>query len=170
MFAQEGYVAIQHQAYIYSVTLQMLRERPQTVRLIAMLLRVLGLSIAVVSIEVDCCKAPNSTAVVCADKYVTGGGPQAAEKARILLKLMQFIGAVSGGKTVTQVGLNYLMCKGERAKASMCGSMRQHHSCDLQSCANADVWRVNIAVVKLPSNYIVLNVEVMSAMSSAQDD
>ena len=52
-------------------------------------------------------------AVSCADKYVTGGGPEAAEKARILLKLMQFIGAVSGGKTVTQVALNYLMCKGE---------------------------------------------------------
>ncbi|KAA6425383.1 MAG: hypothetical protein FRX49_04876 [Trebouxia sp. A1-2] len=46
------------------------------------------------------------------DKYVSGGGPKAAEKARILLKLMQFIGAVSGGKTVTQVALNYLMCKG----------------------------------------------------------
>ena len=48
----------------------------------------------------------------CADKYVSGGGPKAAEKARILLKLMQFIGAVSGGKTVTQVALNYLMSKG----------------------------------------------------------
>ena len=47
-----------------------------------------------------------------ADKYVTGGGPKAAENARIILKLMQFIGAVSGGKTVTQVALNYLMCKG----------------------------------------------------------
>lgn len=46
------------------------------------------------------------------DKYVSGGGPKAAEKARILLKLMQFIGAISGGKTVTQVALNYLMCKG----------------------------------------------------------
>ncbi|KAL3139425.1 hypothetical protein ABBQ38_003756 [Trebouxia sp. C0009 RCD-2024] len=46
------------------------------------------------------------------DKFVTGGGPQAAEKARVLLKLMQFIGAVSGGRTVTQVALNYLMCKG----------------------------------------------------------
>ena len=56
-------------------------------------------------------------AVVCADKYVTGGGPQAAEKARILLKLMQFMGAVSGGKTVTQVALNYLMCKGEGPEA-----------------------------------------------------
>lgn len=54
---------------------------------------------------------------MCADKYVTGGGPQAAEKARILLKLMQFIGAVSGGKTVTQVALNYLMCKGEGPEA-----------------------------------------------------
>lgn len=53
--------------------------------------------------------------LVCADKYVTGGGPQAAEKARILLKLMQFIGAVSGGRTVTQVALNYLMCKGKRS-------------------------------------------------------
>lgn len=51
--------------------------------------------------------------VFVADKYVAGGGPDAAEKARILLKLMQFIGAVSGGKTVTQVALNYLMCKGE---------------------------------------------------------
>lgn len=29
-----------------------------------------------------------------------------------LLKVMQFIGAVSGGKTVTQVALNYLMQKG----------------------------------------------------------
>ena len=47
-----------------------------------------------------------------ADKYVSGGGPKAAEKARIILKLMQFIGALSGGKTVTQVALNYLMCKG----------------------------------------------------------
>ena len=47
-----------------------------------------------------------------ADRYVSGGGPAEAEKARILLKLMQFIGAVSGGKTVTQVALNYLMCKG----------------------------------------------------------
>lgn len=53
---------------------------------------------------------------LCADKYVTGGGPQAAEKARVLLKLMQFIGAVSGGKTVTQVALNYLMCKGKRLR------------------------------------------------------
>ena len=52
-------------------------------------------------------------AVSCADKYMSGGGPEKAEKARILLKLMQFIGAVSGGKTVTQVALNYLMCKGE---------------------------------------------------------
>lgn len=55
-----------------------------------------------------------TVAVSCAGKYVTGGGPEAAEKARILLKLMQFIGAVSGGKTVTQVALNYLMCKGEQ--------------------------------------------------------
>ena len=53
-----------------------------------------------------------------ADKYVAGGGPKAAEKARILLKLMQFIGAVSGGKTVTQVALNYLMCKGTFAAAT----------------------------------------------------
>ena len=50
--------------------------------------------------------------IVFAGKYVTGGGPKAAENARILLKLMQFIGAVSGGKTVTQVALNYLICKG----------------------------------------------------------
>lgn len=55
----------------------------------------------------------------CADKYVNGGGPKAAEKARILLKLMQFIGAVSGGKTVTQVALNYLMCKG-MLRAQLC--------------------------------------------------
>lgn len=54
------------------------------------------------------------TVVLCflIDRYVSGGGPAEAEKARILLKLMQFIGAVSGGKTVTQVALNYLMCKG----------------------------------------------------------
>lgn len=51
----------------------------------------------------------------CADRYVSEGGPAEAEKARILLKLMQFIGAVSGGKTVTQVALNYLMCKGMAA-------------------------------------------------------
>lgn len=53
-------------------------------------------------------------------KYVSGGGPAEAEKARILLKLMQFIGAVSGGKTVTQVALNYLMCKGEHILLSQC--------------------------------------------------
>ena len=58
-------------------------------------------------------------ALVCADKYVTGGGPQAAEKARVLLKLIQFIGAVSGGKTVTQVALNYLMCKGKRDSSTL---------------------------------------------------
>lgn len=60
------------------------------------------------------CVCIDSMAVSYTDKYVTGGGPEAAEKARILLKLMQFIGAVSGGKTVTQVALNYLMCKGEQ--------------------------------------------------------
>jgi aryl-alcohol dehydrogenase-like predicted oxidoreductase len=30
-----------------------------------------------------------------------------------VLKLLQFIGAMSGGKTVTQVALAYLMSKGE---------------------------------------------------------
>ena len=29
-----------------------------------------------------------------------------------MLKLLQFIGAMSGGKTVTQVALSYLMTKG----------------------------------------------------------
>ena len=62
-------------------------------------------------------------AMSCADKYVAGGGPEAAEKARILLKLMQFIGAVSGGKTVTQVALNYLMCKGEHYYGAMTFSL-----------------------------------------------
>lgn len=70
-----------------------------------------------------------SIALVCADKYVTGGGPQGAEKARVLLKLMQFIGAVSGGKTVTQVALNYLMCKGKRGQAAlyMCSDVLSLH-------------------------------------------
>lgn len=34
-----------------------------------------------------------------------------------VLKLLQFIGAMSGGRTVTQVALAYLMGKGEPGKA-----------------------------------------------------
>ena len=36
-----------------------------------------------------------------------------------VLKLLQFIGAVSGGKTVTQVALAYLMSKGGRLIAHL---------------------------------------------------
>lgn len=37
-----------------------------------------------------------------------------------ILKLLQFIGAVSGGKTVTQVALAYLMAKGGYACFEPC--------------------------------------------------
>lgn len=50
-----------------------------------------------------------------ADKYVSGGGGPQAEKLRPLLKLMQFIGAVSGGKSVAQVSLNYLRAQGKHS-------------------------------------------------------
>lgn len=46
------------------------------------------------------------------DKYVQSGGGGQAEKVRPLLKLMQFIGALYGGKSVTQVSLNYLVSQG----------------------------------------------------------
>jgi aryl-alcohol dehydrogenase-like predicted oxidoreductase len=36
----------------------------------------------------------------------------AALQAQPLLKMMQLIGALSGGRTVTQVALNWLMAKG----------------------------------------------------------
>ena len=64
---------------------------------------------------------------------MSGGGPKAAEKARILLKLMQFIGAVSGGKTVTQVALNYLMCKGV---SGLLHHLAWHCLCGLCVCMN----------------------------------
>jgi hypothetical protein len=47
-----------------------------------------------------------------ADKYVLEGGGKKADKIRPLLKLMQFVGAVSGGRSVTQVSLNYLISQG----------------------------------------------------------
>ena len=47
-----------------------------------------------------------------ADKYVEEGGGGKADKIRPLLKMMQFIGAVSGGRSVTQVSLNYLISQG----------------------------------------------------------
>ena len=49
-----------------------------------------------------------------AGKYVESGGGGQAEKVRPLLKLMQFIGALYGGKTVTQVSLNYLVSQGKQ--------------------------------------------------------
>ncbi|KAK9805143.1 hypothetical protein WJX72_001699 [[Myrmecia] bisecta] len=45
-------------------------------------------------------------------KYVEGGAGAKADSVRGLLKMMQLIGTFSGGKTVTQVALNYLMQKG----------------------------------------------------------
>ena len=47
-----------------------------------------------------------------ADKYIQEGGGGKADKARPLLKLMQFIGMASGGRSVTQVALSYLVRKG----------------------------------------------------------
>lgn len=46
------------------------------------------------------------------DKYVSEGGGSKAEKLRPLLKLMQFIGAVSGGRSVSEVAMNYLVAQG----------------------------------------------------------
>lgn len=43
---------------------------------------------------------------------MSSGGGKRAEKVRPLLKLMQFIGAVSGGRSVSQVALNYLRSQG----------------------------------------------------------
>lgn len=45
-------------------------------------------------------------------KYVEEGGDAKADKVRPLLKLMQFIGQLSGGRSVSQVALSYLMAKG----------------------------------------------------------
>lgn len=45
-------------------------------------------------------------------KYVEDGGGLKAGKVRPILKLMNFIGTVSGGRSVTQVALNYLIRKG----------------------------------------------------------
>jgi len=55
------------------------------------------------------------TSDVCglADKYVEEGGGKKADKIRPLLKLMQLVGALSGGKSVTQVSLNYLISQGD---------------------------------------------------------
>ena len=48
-----------------------------------------------------------------AGKYVEEGGPKEAASARVLLKLLQFVGSINR-KSVTQVALNYLMCKGDQ--------------------------------------------------------
>ena len=55
-----------------------------------------------------------------ADKYVSEGGGSEAERVRPLLKLMQFIGTVSGGKSVAQVALNYLVAKGSPHSQASC--------------------------------------------------
>ena len=39
-------------------------------------------------------------------------GDDAAVKIKPLLQLLQFIGALGGGKTIEHVSLNYLMCRG----------------------------------------------------------
>jgi hypothetical protein len=45
-------------------------------------------------------------------KYVQEGGGAKADKIRPVLKLMQLIGQLSGGRSVSQVALGYLMAKG----------------------------------------------------------
>jgi len=49
-----------------------------------------------------------------AGRTLDEGHEKATKDEITVLKLLQFIGAVSGGKTVTQVALSYLMGKGER--------------------------------------------------------
>jgi pyridoxine 4-dehydrogenase len=39
-------------------------------------------------------------------------GDKEARAIRPLLQLLQFLGALSGGKSIEQVALNYLMCSG----------------------------------------------------------
>lgn len=48
-----------------------------------------------------------------AGRTLDEGHEKATKDEITVLKLLQFIGAVSGGKTVTQVALSYLMGKGE---------------------------------------------------------
>ena len=48
---------------------------------------------------------------MCADKQLADNSK--AEKVKPVLKLMSLIGTLTGGRSVTQVALNYLMQKGE---------------------------------------------------------
>ena len=53
-----------------------------------------------------------------AGKALETGRAQGDEQ--VILKLLQFIGAVSGGKSVTQVALGYLTAKGLTSPGPMC--------------------------------------------------
>ena len=47
------------------------------------------------------------------------GSEKLTKDQQTVLKLLQFIGAMSGGKTVTQVALSYLMSKGAQLLSRM---------------------------------------------------
>lgn len=52
---------------------------------------------------------------MCAGRALEQGSDKLKKDELTVLKLLQFIGAMSGGKTVTQVALAYLMAKGAHA-------------------------------------------------------
>lgn len=54
-----------------------------------------------------------------AGKFVESGGGEKADKIRPLLKLMALVGTFSGGKSISQIALAYLMAKGEPS-AKLC--------------------------------------------------
>lgn len=62
----------------------------------------------------DMSDSSNITSGLFAGKYLEGGGGSKADKLRPLLKMMQFIGAVSGGRSIAQVALNYLVTQGTK--------------------------------------------------------
>lgn len=83
------------------------------------------------------------------DKYVAGGGGKQADDIRPLLKLMQFIGAVSGGRSVSEVALNYLVAQGA---VPIPGAKRLQQ---VESHVNALAWELEENEVEILNEKVV---------------
>ena len=83
-----------------------------------------------------------------------GGGllqTSADREIRTLNKLLEFIGAVNGGKSSSQVALNYLMCKGAIPVASCTSVERANQYAD---CLNFELGEEDVATIDEKLDYI----------------
>ena len=83
-----------------------------------------------------------------------GGGllqTSADHEIRTLNKLLEFIGAVNGGKSSSQVALNYLMCKGAIPVASCTSVERAKQYAD---CLNFELGEEDVATIDEKLDYI----------------